>query len=74
MTSRFGNLAGFHSATWRDFIRQLGRIQFPFFSHFAMASRNLGTTAWSFTGPMPGMPSASVGDFGRIEARQFDFS
>ncbi len=48
----FGNLAGFHSATWLDFIRQLSRIQSPLFSHIAMASRNLGTTAWSFTGPM----------------------
>ena len=30
-----------------------GESQSPFFSHFAMASRNLGTTAWSFMGPMP---------------------
>jgi len=39
-----------------------------------MASRNLGTTAWSFTGPMLGIPSTSARDFVWIEARQFDFS
>jgi hypothetical protein len=34
-----------------------------------MASRNLGTTVWSFTGPMPGMPSASARDFGLLERK-----
>jgi hypothetical protein len=46
-----------------------GESQSPFFSHFAIASRNLGTTAWSLTGPMPGMPSASASDLGLLERK-----
>ena len=57
------------SVAWQDFIRQLGRIQFPLLSHFAMASRKPGTTAWSFTGPMPGMPSASASELGLLERK-----
>jgi len=34
-----------------------------------MASKNLGTTAWSFTTPMPGMPSASARVFGLLERK-----
>jgi len=37
-----------------------------------MASRNLGTTAWTFTGPMPGMPSASARDFGLLERKKWE--
>ncbi len=41
----------------------------PVLLPLAMASRNLGTTAWSFITPMPGMPSGSANDLGLLERK-----